>query len=240
MYRSQYTTPKSKTPRSRSVGLPPKSVAEKQVKYVSEVTIQLSTNRSRETSASKLLGSERSPQQEVNNSSNVTPEKDTSQDTLSSSLWSQVTKKPVKGTPRTSTPEKHVSPRGRQRNISRFQNETLLTNEQMRKENEERKPFNETMATDGVNSKHQFLNKEKQVSPPSEFSTLSSRRDNSLKNHWYMDIMQRLEDLSWNYQTMEVEYSFLEKLMAEQKEDLKKAKSWNNSLRNQQRAKIVH
>ena len=39
---------------------------------------------------------------------------------------------------------------------------------------------------------------------------------------------------------MEVEYAFLEKLMAEQKEDLKKAQSWNNRLRNQQRAKIVH
>lgn len=90
------------------------------------------------------------------------------------------------------------------------------------------------MATDGVN-------KEKQVLPPSEFSTLSSRRDNSLlKKHWYMDIIQRLEDLSWSYQTMEVEYSFLEKLMAEQKEDLKKATSWNNRLRNQQRVKIVH
>ena len=76
--------------------------------------------------------------------------------------------------------------------------------------------------------------------PPPEFPTLNSRRVSSLKNHWYVDIVQRLEDLSWSYQTMEVEYAFLEKLMAEQKEDLKKAQSWNNRLRNQQRAKIAH
>lgn len=96
------------------------------------------------------------------------------------------------------------------------------------------------MATDGVNSTHQFVNNEKMVLPPPEFPTLNSRRDSSLKNHWYVDIVQRLEDLSWSYQTMEVEYAFLEKLMAEQKEDLKKAQSWNNRLRNQQRAKIAH
>lgn len=39
--------------------------------------------------------------------------------------------------------------------------------------------------------------------------------------------MQRLEDLNWNYQTLETEYSFLEKLMNEQKDDLEKAKSWS-------------
>ena len=97
------------------------------------------------------------------------------------------------------------------------------------------------MATDGVNSTlHKFVNNEKMVLSPSEFPTLNSRHDSSLKNHWYVDIVQRLEDLSWSYQTMEVEYAFLEKLMAEQKEDLKKAQSWNNRLRNQQRAKIAH
>lgn len=39
--------------------------------------------------------------------------------------------------------------------------------------------------------------------------------------------MQRVEDLNWNYQTLETEYSFLEKLVNEQKDDLKKAKSWH-------------
>ena len=97
------------------------------------------------------------------------------------------------------------------------------------------------MATDGVNSTlHKFVNNEKMVLSPSEFPTLNSRHDSPLKNHWYVDIVQRLEDLSWSYQTMEVEYAFLEKRMAEQKEDLKKAQSWNNRLRNQQRAKIAH
>ena len=37
MSRSQYVTPKSKTPRVRSVGLLLKSVPEEQVKYVSAV-----------------------------------------------------------------------------------------------------------------------------------------------------------------------------------------------------------
>ena len=52
-----------------------------------------------------------------------------------------------------------------------------------------------------------------------------------------------MEDLSWSYQNLEVEYSFLEKLMAEQKEDLKKAKNWSKRLHNQNasnRAKKVH
>ena len=41
--------------------------------------------------------------------------------------------------------------------------------------------------------------------------------------------MQRLEDLNWTYQTLETEYSFLEKLMNEQKDDLEKAKSWSKN-----------
>lgn len=52
-----------------------------------------------------------------------------------------------------------------------------------------------------------------------------------------------MEDLSWSYQNLEVEYSFLEKLMAEQKEDLKKAKNWSKRLQNQNasnRAKNVY
>lgn len=44
--------------------------------------------------------------------------------------------------------------------------------------------------------------------------------------------MKRLEDLNWNYQTLETEYSFLEKLMNEQKDDLEKAKSWSKHPKN--------
>ena len=77
-----------------------------------------------------MPGSQKSPQQKGNNTSVTTPQKSTSGDTLSSSVSSQVTKKPVEGTPRTSTPEKHdsLSLRGRQQNISGFQNETLFPN----------------------------------------------------------------------------------------------------------------
>ena len=77
-----------------------------------------------------------------------------------------------------------------------------------------------------------------------EFTAKQSQRDGfTLKKHWYYDILQRLEDLNWSYQNLEVEYSFLEKLMAEQKEDLKKAKNWSKRLNNQNasnRAKKVH
>lgn len=46
-------------------------------------------------------------------------------------------------------------------------------------------------------------------------------------------MLKQLEELSWGYQTLETEYSFLDRLMGEQKEDMKKAKSWNKHLRNQ-------
>ena len=50
------------------------------------------------------------------------------------------------------------------------------------------------MATDGVNSTYQFVNNENMVLPPPEFPTLNSRRDSSLKNHWYVDIKLELSD----------------------------------------------
>ena len=48
---------------------------------------------------------------------------------------------------------------------------------------------------------------------------------------WYYELLERLENLRWNYQNLEAEYAFLEKLMAEQKQDLKKAQSWAQSMR---------
>ena len=93
--------------------------------------------------------------------------------------------------------------------------------------------WQDSTATGGINST-QDLNDEKIHIPPSEFTTQQSQRGGfSLKKHWYYDLLQRLEDLSWSYQNLEVEYSFLEKLMAEQKEGLKKAKNWNKRLHNQ-------
>ena len=50
---------------------------------------------------------------------------------------------------------------------------------------------------------------------------------------WYYELLLRLENLSWNYQNLEAEYAFLEKLMAEQKKDLKKAKSWAQFMKEQ-------
>jgi len=91
----------------------------------------------------------------------------------------------------------------------------------------------DSTATSGIDST-QDLNEEKVHIPPLEFTAQQSQRNGfSLKKHWYYDILQRLEDLNWSYQNLEVEYSFLEKLMAEQKEDLKKAKSWSKQLHNQ-------
>ena len=101
----------------------------------------------------------------------------------------------------------------------------------------------DSTATGGINSA-QDLKEEKVNISPLEFTAKQSQRDGfSLKKHWYYDILQRLEDLSWSYQNLEVEYSFLEKLMAEQKEDLKKAKNWSTRLHSQNasnRVKKVH
>ena len=88
----------------------------------------------------------------------------------------------------------------------------------------------DSTATNDIDSTQQ----EKTNIPSLEFTTQQSQRDEfSLKKHWYYDILQRMEDLSWSYQNLEVEYSFLEKLMAEQKEDLKNAKNWSKRLHNQ-------
>ena len=97
-----------------------------------------------------MPGSQKSPQQKASNTSITTPEKNTSEETFSSSVWSQVTKKPVEGTPRTSTPEKHdsVSPRGEQQNISGFQNETLFSKRESREVR--RKPFNVSSPVDSL------------------------------------------------------------------------------------------
>ena len=94
----------------------------------------------------------------------------------------------------------------------------------------------DSTVTSGIDST-QGLNEEKVHIPPLESTTQQSQRNGfSLKKHWYYDIMQRLEELNWSYQNLEVEYSFLEKLMAEQKEDLKKAKNWSKNLPTQNAA----
>ena len=94
----------------------------------------------------------------------------------------------------------------------------------------------DSTATSGIDST-QDLNEEEVHIPASEFTAQQSQRNGfSLKKHWYYDIMQRLEDLNWSYQNLEVEYSFLEKLMVEQKEDLKKAKNWSKTLHTQNAA----
>lgn len=98
----------------------------------------------------------------------------------------------------------------------------------------------DSTAINGIDSTED-LNQEKINIPLLEFTTKQSRRDDfSLKKHWYYDILQRIEDLSWSYQNLEVEYSFLEKLMDEQKEDLKKAKNWSKRLQNQNASNRVN
>jgi len=149
----------------------------------------------------------------------------------------------VEGTPRTSTPEprKSTSPPVGQQSLRGFHHESILS--KVESLADRRKPFYDSTATNDIDSTHD-LEKEKISIPPLEFTTQRSHRDEfSLKKHWYYDIMQRIEDLSWSYQNLEVEYSFLEKLMAEQKEDLKKAKNWSKRLPNQStsnRASKVH
>ena len=63
---------------------------------------------------------------------------------------------------------------------------------------------------------------------------LGSYRDKSYKSRedLYFDILQRIEDLSWNYQKLETEYDFLERFKDEQKEDLKKVKNCSRHFRN--------
>lgn len=67
-----------------------------------------------------------------------------------------------------------------------------------------------------------------------ETTELGSYRDKSYKSRedWYFDILQRIEDLSWNYQKLETEYDFLERFKDEQKEDLKKVKNCSSLLKN--------
>ena len=43
---------------------------------------------------------------------------------------------------------------------------------------------------------------------------------------WQHKLQLRVETLSWKYKSLEVEYEFLEKLIAEQREDLSKTKIW--------------
>ena len=43
---------------------------------------------------------------------------------------------------------------------------------------------------------------------------------------WQHKLQLQVETLSWKYKSLEVEYNFLEKLIAEQREDLSKAKDW--------------
>ena len=63
---------------------------------------------------------------------------------------------------------------------------------------------------------------------------LGSYRDKNYKSRedLYFDILQRIEDLSWNYQKLETEYDFLERFKDEQTEDLKKVKNCSRHLRN--------
>ncbi|KAJ7390683.1 hypothetical protein OS493_023395 [Desmophyllum pertusum] len=228
MYRSKFPKAKPSNHRFQSVtASPPKSVPSEPVKYVSEVTIHLAGNTS-ETSPRKLSSSKTSPspQRKVNNNTFTTPEKNNSRESLSTSVRSQLSRKPVEGTPRTSTPEpaqKTVSPRDGQKYDSGFHHENMLSS--VESHADRRKPFYDSAATNRVNSTTQDSN--------AEYTTQQSHRGDYSKKHWYFDILQRMEDLSWSYQNLEVEYSFLEKLMDEQKEDLKKAKSWNQRLRNQ-------
>lgn len=72
--------------------------------------------------------------------------------------------------------------------------------------------------------------------PMLQFQTteLGSYRDKNYKSRedLYFDILQRIEDLSWNYQKLETEYDFLERFKDEQTEDLKKVKNCSRHLRN--------
>ena len=83
-----------------------------------QFTLQLSTSQ---TSVS--------PQRKVSDNSLSTPEKNNSKESLSTSVWSQVSTKPVEGTPRTSTPElrKSASPRVERQSISGFHHESALS-----------------------------------------------------------------------------------------------------------------
>jgi len=221
-------------------------MSEEPAKYcVSKVTIQLAGNKrepskklstsraspspQHKASKSNSFSSSSSPQRKASNNSFFASEQNNSRDSLSYSVLSQVAKRPVEGTPRTSTPELRtsVSPRDGQKNVSSMYRGDILSGMEKTK-----KLFYDSSATNNVDSTHD-LNQESISRPPLEFITQYSHRDEFSKKHWYFDIVQRLEDLSWSYQTLETEYSFLEKLMDEQKEDLKKAKSWNKHLKNQ-------
>jgi len=223
---------------------PLKSVPDEQAFYISKVKIQLAGN-TREISPKKLSSSQTSlsPQRNVSNNSYTTPEKTNSKESLSTSVLSQRSNKPVVGTPRTSTPEprKSMSPPVGQQSLRGFHHESVLS--KVGSHADKRKPFYDSTASKGIDST-QDLSEEKINISPLEFTTQQSQRNEfSLKKHWYYDILQRMEDLSWSYQNLEVEYSFLEKLMAEQKEDLKKAKNWSKQLHNQNasnRTKNVH
>lgn len=73
--------------------------------------------------------------------------------------------------------------------------------------------------------------------PMLQFQTteLGSYRDKTgykSREDLYFDILQRIEDLTWNYQKLETEYEFLERFKGEQKEDLKKVKNCSRHLRN--------
>ena len=73
--------------------------------------------------------------------------------------------------------------------------------------------------------------------PMLQFQTteLGSYRDKTgykSREDLYFDILQRIEDLSWNYQKFETEYDFLERFKDEQTEDLKKVKNCSRHLRN--------
>lgn len=95
-----------------------------------------------------------SPQRKVSDNSLSTPEKNNSKESLFTSVLSQVSTKPVGGTPRTSTPElrKSVSPRVERQSISGFHHDSTLSKVDSRADR--RRPFYVS-----VNFFHSFIRK---------------------------------------------------------------------------------
>ncbi|XP_068733458.1 uncharacterized protein [Montipora capricornis] len=252
MHRSQFTQPKPSLAKTQhpSAGSQPKfTTQDLTATYVSKVTIQLAGNT--KGKGKKLFDPRElpSPKPKDSNYSNPNLEKNYSAERLSYYPLRLEDKTPVGDTPGPSTPapQNFISPRGTRQlesgiyKIDRTTPEPAIFGSPRGTRqvvsgidsiNRRRNLFHDSTKTNlrNVDSGTQDITKDHARSPPS--TAISQRVEFPTTKHWYVNILQRLEDLRWNCQTLETEYSFLETLMNEQKEDLKKAKSWSKHLKN--------